>query len=313
MDEILNIVLPVFGIILAGYLSRYFNLLDGTSSEALNRFVYYIALPPLLFLSTARVPLQEMLNWPFIAAYLAGLALTLVIAIGGAWLLFSQRDLATLTLHGMAAIFANTVYMGIPLFLAAFGPQRTTPILVAALVSNLVLIAAVIICVEFSQSSGGHYGKIFKDVGGALVRSPILIPLLLGLLASGVRLWIPKPIENFLSLLAGTTGPAALFALGLSLYGHSFSADVKEVAWLVFVKLLLNPLITWWLVNYVIVLDGFWASSAVLIAAIPTGALVFVFAQRYGVYVQRSAAVVMTTTMLSIITLSALLAWYGTG
>jgi predicted permease len=72
-------------------------------------------------------------------------------------------------------------------------------------------------------------------------------------------------------------------------------------------------LVTWGLAICVFTLDPFWAHSAVLIAAIPTGALVFVHAQRYNVYVQRSAAVVIVATSLSIITLAALLVWFGSG
>jgi malonate transporter len=89
--------------------------------------------------------------------------------------------------------------------------------------------------------------------------------------------------------------------------------DFGEVAWLSFLKLVINPLIAWGLVLYAFRLEPFWAESAVLIAAIPTGALVFVFAQRYGVYVRQSAAVVVVTTALSVLTLSVLLARGGSG
>lgn len=99
MQDILNIVLPVFGIILGGYLTRHFNILDAASSKALNRFVYAITLPPLLFLSSAKTPLEELLNWPFIGVYLSGILITLALALIDGHLLFGHRDLATLTLH----------------------------------------------------------------------------------------------------------------------------------------------------------------------------------------------------------------------
>lgn len=311
MQDILNIVLPVFGIILGGYLARHFNILDATSSAALNRFVYAITLPPLLFLSSAKTPLEELLNWPFIEVYLSGILITLALALLGGRFLFGHRDLATLTLHAMAAIFANTVYMGIPLFQAAFGREGTTPVIVAALISNLFFIGAAVIHLEWAQAQGDKRRKIVSQVLGALLRSPVVTPLLLGLLVSYLQLPLPQPVENFLDLMAGAAGPTALFALGLSLYGHSLQGDIGEISWLVFLKLLVNPLVTWGLAVYVFTLDPFWANSAVLIAAIPTGALVFVHAQRYNVYVQRSAAIVIATTSLSIITLAALLAWFG--
>ena len=51
--------------------------------------------------------------------------------------------------------------------------------------------------------------------------------------------------------------------------------------------------------------------ALVLIAALPTGALVFVVAQRYNVFVQRGSAAVLVSTILSVITLSVLLVIYG--
>jgi predicted permease len=313
MDAMLNVVLPVFGIIFTGYLSRRLNVLGEASAEALNRFVYYIAVPPLLFLATARAPIDVILNWSFIAVYLIGVVATLILAVAGGRWFFGHRDLGALTVHGFASVFSNTVYMGIPLFLAAFGEDGTPPIIVAALVSNLLFLGTAIICMELAQTSDNHWRKLFRDLGGAVALNPILLPLMLGLLASYRQWWLPPPLENFLDLLAGAAGPTALFAMGLSLYGFPLVRGAAEIGWLVFLKLLVNPLFTWLLVLYVFELDPFWASAAVLIAAIPSGSLVFVIAQRYRVYVQRAAATVVVSTLLSLVTLSLLLAWLGTG
>lgn len=313
MDAMLNVVLPVFGVIFAGYLARGSRLLGAASAEALNRFVYYIAVPPLLFLATARTPVAMILNGAFIAVYLLAAALTLALALAGGRLLFGHRDLATLTVHGFAAIFANTVYMGIPLFLAAFGEEGTAPILVAALVSNLLFMGVAIVLMEVAESAGHGYRRIIRDVTGALAVNPILIPLVAGLLASVVNLSVPGPLARFLELLAGAAGPTALFAMGLSLYGHPLAAGAMEVGWLVLLRLVVNPLMAWWLAGQVVDLEPFWANSAVLVSALPSGALVFVVAQRYGVYVQRAAAAVVASTLLSMATLSVLLGWFGAG
>jgi len=311
MQELFNIVLPVFCIILTGYLARHFDVLGETSAEALNRFVYYIAIPPLLFLTTARVSLAEILNGPFIAVYVVGNLITLLIAVAAARLIFGYRDLQAFTVHGFAVTFSNTVYMGIPLFLAAFGREGTTPIVVAALVSNVLFIGAAIVFFELGQAGGKGYQRIVRDVGEALLKSPILLSLAAGLLVSYLEWRVPAPIVNYLDMIANAAGPTALFTLGLSLYGHSVRTDLGEVMWLSFVKLVINPWITWGLILYLFPLEPFWAESAVLIAAIPTGALVFVFAQRYGVYVRQSAAVVVVTTAVSVVTLSLLLAGFS--
>jgi len=250
-----------------------------------------------------------------IAAYLSGALLSAGCAAVAARLLFGHRDLATATLHGFSASFSNTAYLGIPLFLAAFGPTHTMPAVVATLASNLVLIALAVTLIEGSQTA--RYGglRIARDVAAALLRNPVLVSLLAGLAASAVRLTLPAPVERFMDLLAGAAGPSALFALGLSLHGYPLRAQAAETGWLVALKLGMQPALTWWLAHRVFSLPPFWADSAVLLAALPAGALVFVIARRYGVCVQRASAVVVVvvvvSTVLSVISIAILLGHFA--
>ena len=112
MDALINVVLPVFGIILTGYLAGRFGVLGPDSAAALNSFVYYFALPPALFIFVARAPVDKIFNWPFIGTVFVGFMLTLLIAlvIGRAWF---HHNWATLTVIGLATIWGNGVYMGL--------------------------------------------------------------------------------------------------------------------------------------------------------------------------------------------------------
>ena len=116
MENIFNIVIPVFGIIVCGYFAGVFKILNKANAEAVNKFVYYFALPPLLFTSTARAPFHAIFNWSFIALYLGGVGLTLVIGFFVGRYIFRKRQ-PELTIQMFATIFANTAYMGIPIFL----------------------------------------------------------------------------------------------------------------------------------------------------------------------------------------------------
>src|SRR5690554_1278480 len=129
MAAIFNVVLPVFAIMAAGYLSGRAGILGQDSSQALNGFVYYAALPALFFGSLADTPLMSILHWDFIAVYGLGLLLVLlpsallVRAVSGSRLEISA-------LHSMSAIFSNTSYMGVPLLLLAFGPEGLLPAII---------------------------------------------------------------------------------------------------------------------------------------------------------------------------------------
>lgn len=308
MFAVLNIVLPVFGVILAGVLSRKTGLLGEDSSEALNKFVFYIALPPLLFLSCARVPVAEIFNGPFAATYMTGCLITIVIATFFGWLFFGHRQLPVLTMHAMAVIFSNTVYLGIPLLILAYGPAGATPAIIVTLLTNVVFLTLPAILIESSALPNGiRTGKLIVFLSS--VKNPLVIAPILGTVFSWMELSLFVPLENLLDLLAKGAGSTALFAMGMSLYGFSITAGAREIGWITWIKLVVHPLVTWFLAVYVFNLDEFWKETAVILAALPAGVLVFVFAQRYNVYVQRSAASVVVTTAMSVLSLTLVFWW----
>ncbi len=306
MSAVLNIVLPVFGIILAGVLSRKTGLLGADSAEALNKFVFFIALPPLLFLSCARVPLDQVFNWPFLATYTSGVALTLLIGLLVSVKLFHHTELPLLTLHGMSLIFSNTVYLGIPLLVLAYGETGATPAVIITLFTNLVFLTGSAVLIESSRRT--RNSSNFSLLTSSF-KNPLIIAPLLGVGYSWSGLTLYTPLEHFLDLLARGAGPTALFAMGMSLYGFSVTAGAREISWVIVAKLLLHPILTWALGRYVFGLEGFWLESAVILAALPAGALIFIVAQRYNVYVQRAAASVVMTTAVSVVTLTVVFLW----
>jgi malonate transporter len=138
MDALINVVLPVFGIILTGYLAGRFEALGPDSAAALNRFVFYFALPAALFVFTARAPIDKIFNWPFIGAFISGALLTLLIALIVGRLWFHHHDAATLSMVGLTAGWGNIGYMGLPLLLTAYGPDGALPTIVSVF-STLIL------------------------------------------------------------------------------------------------------------------------------------------------------------------------------
>ena len=312
MTPIVNVVLPVFAIMLAGYLAGRFRILGNESSQALNGFVYFVAIPALFFVSMARVPVGEVFNWPFLAAYGGGLAITFALAVTVARWVFPNR-LGALGLHGLAAIFANTGYMGIPLLLIAYGEPGTLPAIIATVLQGALVMALGIVIIEVDVHRAAPGLEILRRVGLAVVKSPLLLSAAAGLAVSAAGLELPVFVVTFCDLLAAAVGPCALFAMGLFMVGRSFTAGVGEVSWLVALKLVVQPAVTWVLAYPVLGIDPLWAASAVILAALPTGALVFVLAQRYDIYVQRSTAAIMVSTVISLATLSALFLLLGIG
>lgn len=306
MEPIVNVVLPVFAIIFAGFLAGQSGLLGEASSEALNRFVYWVALPVLLFYSMARVSPAEIFNGPFLAAFgLASLA-----TMAGAFVIARyvfKGGLPENALFAMTSVFGNTGFMGIPLTLVAFGEPGTLPAIVATVFQTAILVALTAALIELGRAEGGQRGNV-AWVLRSLAKNPLLISPIAGIAVSFTGLRLPDPVANFCDILAPAAGPCALFAIGLFLVGKPLRRGLGEVAVMTVLKLVVQPLVTWWLAFHVFEVEPLWATVAVLVAALPAGANCFVLAQAYGVYVQRTSAAILISTVAAVATVSVLFA-----
>jgi predicted permease len=310
MRAIFDVILPVFGIILAGWFAGRIKLLGPDSSEALNKFCYWFALPPVLFLGPARVPLDQVFNLPFIATFMGGVAITWLIALAVGVVAFRDRP-AVVALALLSGTFANVGYMGIPLFLAAYGPEGVLPAVIATVSYTLLLVATTVVIVEADLAAEGGVVKAATNVLKGLAKSPLVVAPLCGLAVNLAGIKLPRPVTNFGDLLGASSGPAALFAIGLFLSTRSLRTLVggkkmAEVGWLVYVKLVVQPLATWWLAG-VFGLDSFWRGAAVILASLPTAALCFVLAQQYRQFVERASATILVSTVISPLVLAAIM------
>jgi len=312
VDALINVVIPVFGLILTGYLAGRFEVLGADSAAALTRFVYYFAFPAALFVFSARAPIDRTFNWPFIGAFVAGSGLTLLIALIAGRLCFGH-DLATLSVVGFTAIFGNVIAMGLPLLLTAYGPDAALPPIVVALVFSVLFISSVIAVLEATRASGPSTLRVASQVAGTLLRNPVVIAPVLGIFYSLTGQPLPKAVGNYLDLMAAAVGPAALFAVGLSLVGRKLVGNIGEVIWLSVLKAVVNPVLTFVLVTYAFVMEPLWAQAAVILSAMPVGTNPYVIAQQYNVHVKTVSPTIVISTVLSVITVFFVLVYYRVG
>lgn len=311
MEPLVDIVLPVFGIVVAGYLCGRRGLLGDESSEALNRFVYYVALPALLFRAMAGVDLATVVNVPFIVGF-AGALLALWLAAGILARLVFGSDLSQATLHGMNGVLGNSGFMGIPLAITAYGEPAAVPAIVATIVNAAIVPAIGITLIEYTRGRGGGAG-VFLKLARSLSTNPVLVAPLLGLAWATAGLDMPTPLEGFTSILGAAAAPCALFAIGLFLVGKPQSEGRAEVASMMALKLVAHPALTALMVFVVYSADPYWAKNAVLMAALPTGSSTFVLAQAYGVYVLRTSSAILWSTVASVATISGFFLYFPPG
>ena len=312
MQAVVNVVIPVFAIVLAGYLCGRFKLLGPGGSEALNGFTYYAALPALFFGSLAKVELAQIFNWSYLGAYLLGMAVVGIAALIVGRLVFGARG-AALAVQNMAALFSNTGYMGIPLAITAFGQGAALPAILATVVNGALIMGLYILWIEAERSEGSHLLHVARDAVAGVFRSPLVLSAIAGIVCSALQVSVPKPVLTFCDIIGAAAPPAALFAMGLFMVGKSFKGDLVEVGLFSALKLVLHPLATFAIVLWLVDLAPLWRDVLLLMAALPTGSLVFVLASQQQVYVRRATGIILGSTFASVVTLSWLLDHLGAG
>ena len=108
-------------------------------------------------------------------------------------------------------------------------------------------------------------------------------------------------------MLAGAAAPAALFALGITLYGSNLRQAKIEIGLLTFLKLVVHPVLVAVLFIAWPGMDPIWVQTAILSAALPIAANVFAMSQYYQSYGEKTAGAIMLTTIIASITTPAVL------
>lgn len=292
MASVFNVILPIFALILAGFLCRRLGILGPHAASEINRMVVWLCLPALLFEATATAVWAQVWQPRFILAY--SLGTLAVFALTVLWRLRRVGNLADASVQGLAASYANTGYMGIPLCVLVLGDAGLQPALIATLIVVCVLFASAVVCIEVALQDEKSLHRAVAKVLLALAKNPLVVaPLLGGLWAVGGQP-IPLPAQRFIELLASATAPCALIALGLFLAHKQLGRGDGSLG-LVLLKLIAHPLITWVLAFHVFQLPPLWAHAALLLSALPTGTGPFMLAEFY----RREASVVSRSILLS--------------
>lgn len=308
MLPVLSIALPVFGLILIGGIAGRAGFLGRDATGALNMFVVYLSLPAVMFQAMAHIPLSQLNSPGLVAAFCAG------IAVPGAMALLLARRGGTppgnAALQALGATFCNTGYMGIPLCRMAFGDASLVPSVICMVITACPQFAVAIALIEMDRP-GQAPARIARRVGAALIRNPLLISPVLGLGISALGIPLPLVAERFLTILGGAATPCALVATGMMVAETTERFRPLLVGRLVVLKLFVQPAVAWVVAYRLVDLPAAWAGTAVLMSALPTGASAFILAKLYGREVASTSGVVLVSTVISFVTLSALLMWFA--
>ncbi|WP_170569104.1 AEC family transporter [Ruegeria atlantica] len=300
LQSLIDVILPVFLVIGAGYAATYLGYFKETHIDGLMKFTQGFAIPCLLFLAIVHLDLSSSFDPRLLVSFYTAAALCFVAGLFGARLIF-HREWEDCIAIGFCCLFSNSVLLGLPITDRAYGPEN--------LAGNYAIIAfhapfcycIGITVMEVVRNRGNGGKQMARSVLSAMFRNALILGIALGFIVNLSGVGVPLVVDEALGLITGAALPGGLFALGGILVKYKPEGDLRAIAYVCGVSLLLHPSLTW-LFGSVAGLPQDLFRSGVLTSAMAPGFNAYIFANLYGRPKRVAASAVLIGTAASILT-----------
>jgi predicted permease len=300
MQALIDVILPVFLVIGAGYGAAWRDWFSEPTVDGLMKFTTNFAIPCLLFRAIWQLDLGGHIDYALLISFYTGSLTGFTAGLLGARFLFG-RDWEDAVAIGFTCLFANSLLMGLAITERAFGPEALEPNYLIIALHSPICYGVGITAMELVRARGTPARTLPIKVLSAMFRNALVIGISLGALANLFDVPQPVPLVDALDMMARAALPAALFGMGGVLYRYRPQGDARVIAFVCVVTLVLHPTITWTLGTLTGLRTGAFR-SAVITAAMAPGINAYIFANMYGRAKRVAASSVLVATALSVIT-----------
>jgi predicted permease len=306
MDAALTVLLPVFVTMGLGYAAAWHGRFGAAQVPILNKVVLLYAVPMSISVGVLRLSRDKLLDN-------AGLMLVLIVGLAAvyavAFLLIrylGRRELATTALQAMAIAFPAVPFIGPSLLTPLFGAESAILIAAVALVGNIVIVPATIVCLSWSHARDD--ASLWTHARGALghgISQPIVWAPVLALLVVLAGVEVGDTIDNSLALLGQAGGGVGLFTTGIVLQSQKLSVT-RPVVVSVVGKNVLTPLALFGAAY--LVGQGEHAGAVAVTASILAAPIIATLAIENRVAVKEMSSTLLLSAVASIVTTGAFIA-----
>ncbi|MFQ9514812.1 MAG: AEC family transporter [Eubacterium sp.] len=219
----LNATVPVFLVIVAGYVLKRVGWINEGFIKASNKINFTITLPALL--------IQDMMNTDFMQEfdiiYVMYCAIVSTICFLATWAVAKavMKDKSIIGEFVQAAYRSSAAVLGAAFVLNIYGDTGMVPLMIIGAVPLYNIYAVLVLTVECPEK-GAQHEKTMKTTLKGIVTNPIILSIIIGVLLSIFKVDFPKMVDNTISNFAKMSTPLALLAIGGS---FEFGKAIKKV------------------------------------------------------------------------------------
>ncbi len=289
-------LVPIFLIILVGYLFQYRNFPGQVFWPLMEKVIYFVLFPCLLFHSLSTAPLRELTIAPLASV----LVTTILLATG---LLILLRPWLPVSGPEFTSIFQGSIrFNGFVGIAVATTLEIPSGLALSALAFATLIPLINVLCVIVLTHYTTHDSTRWSTIGAALLRNPLIIACLLGIVLNGLNLQLPSQLQQTIEILGRAALPFGLLVVGAGLDFSAMKTSVLSVVISVVFRLLLFPVMTWLICQFW-ELETAATQIAVLFTAIPTATSSYILARQLGGDYRLMASIITLQTIVAAVTL----------
>jgi predicted permease len=299
-----ELALPLYLLVLVGYLLARFGRMPKAIGESLSRFVFVVAIPALLFAMTSDLARLPPMDGRVLIAYFGACLAVFIVARIAAGRFFGHDGVGQ-SVFAMGAIYGNTVMLGLPIAKAAIG-EAAVPSLALVLVTNALLMWT-LATVSVQWARGGKAGRhgVLKTLRG-IATNPVVASILLGTAWSTTRLPLPSALRSTLDLLGQSAVPLALVTVGFGLAAYRIREGLAQAVAMTGLKLIALPLVVW-LIALLVGLPAIETRVVILLSSISVGVNAYLMAREFKALEAPVGTALLLSTVSSAVTVPLLL------
>ena len=300
-----SLALPLFLLILIGYLTQWFSGWPSSVLDGLTRFVFTLAIPTMLFRLMSNSRHLPPVDSRLLIAFFGGCLIVFVIGRLVSWKIFAL-DGASQSVFALGGIFSNNVMLGLPLTRLALGEAAVPSVALVVVFNALTLWTLVTVSVEWARHGSPSVRGFARTFKGVLA-NPIVIGILSGSLLSLSGWSLPAAIDAPIAMLGETASPVSLVVLGMGLAQYGIREGIAISVSVSAIKLIVQPLVVWGLA-WMIGLPKMETQAVVLLASMSVGANVYLMSCQFKVLEGPTASALVLSTLAASVTTPLVLA-----
>ncbi len=296
----INVTIPIFLVILIGYILRKANFLTEEFVSVANRYVFVVALPVMLFRDIAGMSIRHNINIKFFLYCMIVTVIMFFLVWGVAAV--TIKDKSMIGAFAQAGARGSAAVLGVAFVENICGSIGMAPVMIVAAVPFFNVLSVIILV--FNDNTGAQ--KDLKKIRSCMLniaKNPIIIGILAGLLASLLRVDFPAVIDRTAGYISQTATPVALLAIGGGFDTRAAAKKIKPALAASFIKLIGLPAI-FLPFAYALKFGPSEMTSILIMLASPTTVSAYVMAKNMNNDEILTSNVVVLTTLLSSLTLT---------